>query len=397
MNEMKKFRRSNVVLALLTAVVLISCSQGGGTGGTGFVAQGPVTAFGSIVVNGTVIDVSNAVIIVNGETIEIGDAAALANLDIGRIVTVTGRGDGDEFDAVASRVDYRDDVRGPVVDIVEIDPTTKQIVVMGQTVIVNALTNFQGTSFDTIAADDVVDVSGFVDDTGAIRATFLEKTGDFNSGVIYEVTGSVTNLDSDPQTFQINDLAVDYSMADTSGLPGGVPTEGQLVEVAGSLDNPGGQMLATEIELADDLEGDDGDEIEIIGFVTEKLSATRFTVGNQIVETDELTDYVDGSGEDVAPGVKLEAEGVLENRILLADEIEFWDPDQIEVEGIVTDFVSVNEFTVGEQLVQTDEWTVFDGIEPEEIEEGIMLEVKGVPTDIQRTVLVADKVSFEED
>ena len=168
-----------------------------------------------------------------------------------------------------------------------------------------------------------------------------------------------------------------------------------LVEVAGRLDVPGGQMLATEIQLADELEGNDGDQIEITGFVTGVVSTFEFTVGNQMVETDEQTVFVDGEAQDIAPGVKLEAEGVLVDGILLADEIEFWDPDQIEVEGAVTNIVSVSEFTVGNQVVQTDADTVFEGIEPEDIAEEIILEVKGVPIDIERTVLVADKVSFE--
>jgi hypothetical protein len=393
---MKTSRLKCFVLAILSALLLTCCSQGGGTGGTGFVAQGPVSAFGSIVINGTVIDISNAIIIVNGEQIGIGDEAALADLDIGRIVTVTGRGNGNIFGAVANRVMYNDDVEGPIENIFDIDSTTRRVKVMGQTVFVNALTNFQETTFDTIAEDDVVEISGFVDDTGAIRATFLEKTGEFAPDVVYEVTGFVTNLDSDLETFQINDLTVDYSMADTSGLPGGVPAEGLFVEVEGTLDAPGEEMLATEIEPADELEGNDGDEIEITGFVTEVVSTFQFTVGNQMVETGGATVFIDGIAQDVAPGVKLEAEGILVDGILFADEIEFWDPDQIEVEGIVTDFVSVNEFTVGNQLVQTDAATVFEKGTANDIALGVLLEVKGVPVDIDLSVLLADKVSFEK-
>ena len=62
-----------------------------------------------------------------------------------------------------------------------IDATTKEIVVLGQTVIVNVITKFKETTFDTIAIDDVVEVSGYLDDTGAIRATFLGKTGDITA------------------------------------------------------------------------------------------------------------------------------------------------------------------------------------------------------------------------
>ena len=56
--------------------------------------------------------------------------------------------------------------------------------------------------------------------------------------------------------------------------------------------------------------------------------------------------------------------GSLVDGILIADEIEFWEPDQIEVEGFVTVIASDSEFTVGNQMVQTDAETVF---EPEDL------------------------------
>ena len=66
--------------------------------------------------------------------------------------------------------------------MLDIDSATKEIVVLGQHVIANVITKFKGTTFDTIAQNDLVEVSGLVDDTGAIRATFLEKTGEFMPG-----------------------------------------------------------------------------------------------------------------------------------------------------------------------------------------------------------------------
>jgi hypothetical protein len=397
---MKAYHPRSIVLALLSALMLISCgdigggtSAGGGIGGTGNISSGPITAFGSIVVNGTEFDTSNAVIIMGGEEIGVGDDVVLDNLDIGMVITVYGTGSEDDGSAVADRVTYNDNVEGPVESISDRDATTKEIVVLGQTVIVNVITEFRGTTFDTIALNNVVAVSGLFDDTGAIWATFLEKT----DGVVFEVTGFVQNLDTNLETFDINDLTVNYSLADTSGLPGGVPADGLFLEVEGTLDAGGGEMLATEIELADELGVEDADEIEVTGFVTDFVSVFEFTVGNQVVHTNVYTLFIDGTSDDIALGQKLEAEGSLENGILRAGEVEFWEPDQIEVEGFVTDFVSVFEFTVGDQVVHTDEETVFEGLEPEDIALGIKLEVKGVPVDIDRSILVADKVSFEEE
>jgi hypothetical protein len=396
--EMKTFSLKRFLLTAFFVLLLISygcggaSSNSGGIGGSGVVSQGTVSGYGSIIVNGTVFDTTNARIIVEGEEVGIGDAVALNNLDVGKVVTVYGT---DGNNAVADRVTYNDSVEGPVESITVVDPDTrKDIVVLGQTIIVNVVTEFKGTSFDTLATNDVVEVSGFVDDMGRIWATFLEKT----DGVVFEVTGFVENLDVVQETFEINNLTVDYSAADTSGLPAGEPVKGLFVEVEGTL-TPTDELLATEIEPGDELDVEDSDEIEIEGFVTDATSApAEFTVGTQVVQTDADTLFVDGTAGDILPGQKLEAEGTLVNGILLATEVEFWEPDQIEVEGLVTDdTLAPAEFTIDDtQVVQTDAGTLYEGGTEDDIALGVLIEVKGVPVDIDRSVLVADKVSFEE-
>ena len=413
---MKSYHLRGFISALFSVFLLISCGSGGGgmtagggIGGTGVISSGTISAFGSIVVNGTDFDTSTAAIIVNGEEIGIGDEFVQENLDIGRVVTVEGTLNGSDSDAVADQVFYKDNVEGPVEGVSVIDDTTKEIVVLGQTVIVNVITKFKETTFDTIAKDDVVEVSGYLDDTGAIRATFIGKTGDITTILKYEVTGFAADLDTDSETFKINDLKVVYSSADTSALPGNVPADGLLVEAEGTLDAASGVMIATKIELEEELGDGDADEIEVMGFVTEIISENdiiKFKIGNQEVHVDsdpEIVVYVDGDPGDIAPGQKLEAEGSLVDGILIAIEIEFWEPDQIEVEGVVDEVVFIDgfpEFTIEDredQVVQTNMETEFEDVNKEEIEAGIMLEVKGVPQDIEQSVIKADKVSFEED
>ena len=104
-------------------------------------------------------------------------------------------------------------------------------------------------------------------------------------------------------------------------------------------------------------------------------------------------------------GAKLEAEGYLEDGVLYADEVEFWGPDQFEVEGVVTEVepnIDPVEFNVRNQQdrdywVQTDNETIFEDVNPKDIVIGMPIEVKGIPIDIEHSVIVADKVSFEED
>ncbi len=402
---MRNFHPKNLVLTALSAILLISsysCSgggaaliAGGGIDGTGIISTGIIAAFGSIFVNGSEFDTSVAVVIIDGEEIGTGDEFVLKNLDVGRLVTVEGSLGEDDESFFAERVIYSDNVEGPVESIISIDAKTREIVVLGQTVILNVNTSFKNTGFDTIALEDVVEVSGFYDDTGTIWATYIGKTGVLTPGLEVEVTGYVSNLHTNLKTFTINDLKIDYLLADMSGLPGDVLREGLLVEVDGSLDESGIILLAATVAAGDDLDIENADQIEIAGFVTEVVTTSEFRVDNQIVIIDPEALFVDGSQEDIAPGVKLEAEGSLVDSILYAWEIEFWEPDQVEVEDVVTDITSLTEFTLGDQVIQTDEETVFDGGTPEDIEPGVLIEIKGVPTDLDYSIIIADKVSFE--
>jgi hypothetical protein len=378
---------------------------GGGIDGSGIISSGAVSAFGSIVVNGTRFDTSEAEIIVNGVQ-GIGDDFVLVNLDIGRVVTVEGTISQDGLSVTADRVVYSDNVAGPVTSVGIPDPISNdmEIEVMGQIVVVNFLTKFKPDTYgySSIALNDMVNVSGYLDDTGAIRATFIENTGVFSSGIVVEVKGHVMNLQDSGlvKTFEINGLTVNYTSI-AGGLPQGIPVEDQFVEVEGTLAALGGMMTATQIELGDDSDREDADEIEIMGFVTDVISTVdiiEFKVGNQEVHVDPDTAvFVDGDVNDIDWGKKLEAEGHLEGGILYADEIEFWASDQIEVEDFVTAVASDTEFSLGTQDIETDNQTVFEGVQPDQIEVGMLIEVKGVPDDVDHNLIFADKVSLEVD
>ena len=388
-----------VLFCALLMMSFLSCRldtsiAGGGIGGTGVINQGEISAFGSIIVNGTEFDTSKAKIIIEGQEIGFGDDVVMDNLDLGMYVTVVGTSYGDDARAVADQVIYSDNIRGPVQSIRDINITTKDIVVLGQHVIVNALTKLKGTTFAAINQNDFVEVSGMPDDMGIIWATYIHKTGQFIPGMMVELNGYVVDLDTVFKTFRINDLLVDYSLADTSGLPGGAVSEGILVEIEGALDTVDGEMFAAKVELADELDILDADQIEVMGFVNDVFSGVTFVVGNQLVQIDEDTEFIDGSQYNIVLGAKLEAEGSLDNGVIHAWEIEFWEPDQIEMEGIITDIVSVFEFTLGEQLVYTNDQTLFEDGTPEDIAVGTIIEIKGR---LVEGILIADKVSFEDE
>ena len=115
---------------------------------------------------------------------------------------------------------------------------------------------------------------------------------------------------------------MNYSSADTSGLPGGEPAEDLFVEVEGPLTPTGGEMLAdVEIELGDELEVEDADEIEVTGFVTDRTLwlLVNSPLGIRWCGRMRLTIFVDGTAGDIAVRPKSSRRRVvLENSILFA-------------------------------------------------------------------------------
>jgi len=403
---MKPYQIPTVLLVTLLA--LVACAgggsggtgyDGGGVGGSGIVSRGSIEELGSIVVNGTEFETTNAVVVVNGVVVGTGDAVVQAYLSEGKVVTVHAAPTEEDEYALAERVEYRSDVEGPVSLVDASDPDYLVLTVMGQMVVVNYLTQLENIDLQNILSGMVVEVSGFYDDQGTVWATFLEDKGLYQENTLYEVKGFIENLDTQQELFQLNGLNVNYALADTSGLPGGVPDNTMLVEAIGTVDDNFTTMTADIVDLEDDLETDNAEEVEIIGFVTDKTSADMFAVGSQVVVVEEGAEFVDGEQVDIAPGKKLEAEGTLVNGILRAWEIEFWEPDQFEIEGPVTHIESINlitgeaEFTVDDdQVVVTTDQTAWEDGGLADIDLGVNLEIKGR---MQDDAMEADKVSFE--
>jgi len=131
---MKALFPKSLLLVILYCFILASCSGGGGAStlagsgidGTGIMSAGVVSAFGSIVVNGTEFDTSKAAVVINGEEAGVGDHAILEYLDLGKVATVEGRISGDGSRITADRVVYSDNVTGPVESVSGIDPVTNE-------------------------------------------------------------------------------------------------------------------------------------------------------------------------------------------------------------------------------------------------------------------------------
>ena len=288
----------------------------GGIGRTG-IAQGPISTFGSIVVNGVHYDTSSANFTINDTA-----GGSQDELRVGQVVTVIGSIDDNGVDGDADEVEFDDNVTGPIESI---DPVTGQLVVLGQTVLISPETSFDDSispaSIDGLAVDDIIEISGLVDASGRITATRIEsKAGETE----FEVKGIVSNLNTTDFLFDINGLTVDYATATLENFSGGTITDGDLVEAKGTSFEAGGELVATRVEREDGLAGvADGVHIEIQGFITRFQSAQDFDVTGLPVTTTDSTIYEGGVKGDLALNVKVEVEGdVNAGGVLVATKVD---------------------------------------------------------------------------
>jgi len=286
-----------------------------GIGRTGY-AVGPVTTFGSIVVNGVRYETDNATFTVNDV------AGTQDDLSVGHIVTVKGTINSDNLTGTADEVFFDDTVKGPVQSI---NLVGGQLVVLGQTILVSPDTSFDDSfnpaNIDGVSLGQIVEVSGQFDANGNVVATRIEPKP---PGTQFEVHGTVSNLDPTGLRFNLSNLLVDYSSATLDNFSGGQIANGDFVEAKGVSLGSNGELLATQVELETLLPGAvDGNRIEIEGFVTRFVSPQDFDVAGQTVSTDGATTFLGGAAADLGLNLKVEAEGTLDsNGTLVASRIE---------------------------------------------------------------------------
>ena len=332
----------------LVTLLLAGCGGGGGGGGgitpppppppTGGITRtgvavsiGPITGFGSVIVNGNTYDTSAATFSKDGQ------AATQDDFAVGQMVLIVGTIDDDNTNAVATTVEFDDNVEGPVSSV---DSINRVLVVLGQTVRITASTSLDDSCpalLDDYLGVAAVEVSGPVLADGTIEATRIECK---NVASELEVTGVVSGLDTGAMTFMINALEVDYSTAMLQDFPGGVISDGDLVEAkdsdGGGL-GAGGELIATSVEFKGARFGDnEGDHVEIEGFITRFVSATDFDVSAIPVTTTGTTVYEGGVAGDLGLNLKVEVEGEFNSAgVLVATKVEIKQSTNVRAVGLV--------------------------------------------------------------
>lgn len=309
---------------LAAAVALGSCGidQGGMQAPpppTTMVVSGPITGFGSILVNGLTLDTQGADVRVDG------NPGSVADLREGQIIRAVAVREGTGTRALV--VEYEENVVGPVATI---DAPNGTLSVLGQPIATDASTRFDGigpAGLADLAPGDAVAVSGFQMPSGSILATYIARVG---ASVPYQVTAAITDLDAPALTLELGGLTVDYSQAAVLQVSNGMPAIGLVVEVRGSV-APGNVLVADEVRgvpsipglfdstatqlssVEQPVVGAAGASTDLaanfIGFITAANLPGRVSLVDVDVLIDTGTVVVGGTANELGIGVRVQVEG----------------------------------------------------------------------------------------
>ena len=306
-----------VAFAVIVGALVASCGgvDSGGTGApTSSFASGPITGFGSVIVNSVHFDDRGAVV-----TDTEGNARSRDELRLGMTTEVHGSAIGVDGDgnaaSVAARIVFGSEIVGP---LVANDLAARTLSVLGQTVDIAA-----STVFDTglsggqaaLSVGAVVEIYGHYDAaTGRYTATRVERK---NAVVAYRLRGVVSGLDTSAQRFSIGATRISYLGLSAANLPTTL-ADGRFVRVLIAL-APNGPVW-TALRVADGVAPLANSEAATVkGLISAFTSMSTFSVNGTLVDARNAL-FPNGSS-GLGLGARVEVEGAIVGGVLVATRV----------------------------------------------------------------------------
>jgi hypothetical protein len=370
-----------ILFGVLAGLLLASCGGGGGGGGstpqaTTTYAFGRIAGFGSIVVNGVHFDESAARILD-----EDGVAHASGDLRLGMVVEL----DADDHDR-AHHITFFGLMRGPVESV-----ATDSLVVLGQTVAVNATTVFDPSLAGGIAAikpDMVLRIFGMISPSGSYTASRIEPS----HADSYALLGFISAIDTTAKTLNIGNALIDVSAL---SLPNSLAV-GDLVRVKLQTTQVNGAWVATALKSGN-RRPHEGDHAEVEGIITDFTSTSAFSVNGLPVDASGAS-FPNGT-TGVVKGAHVEVEGAVVNGVLVATKVEVEDENEMkdagfEVRGLIDSVDSTHStFVVHGVTVSYGGDVMFKNGTAADLKIGAKVEVKGTLA-ADGTTLNATRIQF---
>ena len=304
--------------ALGLAFTLLGCGgvDSGGTGSPTY-ASGPITGFGSVIVNGVHFDDGAAAVTDDDGTTRSRDDLRLGMTTVVRGSALSTDASGTSI-SQASTIAFRSDLLGQVDGI---DTTGNTFVVLGQTVDITATTVFDDASLSgglsALALGNVVEVYALFDAaTGHYVATRVERKG---AALVYRLRGVVSQLDTLAKVFYIGGEKISYT-----GLAGPVPAalaNGSFLRVRVQTTKVAGAWLVAALTDGGQ-RPDDLDSVRLEGLISTFDSPTQFSVNGVAVNAVGVSPPA-----GLALGVRVEVEGTARGGVLIASKLTVKAPD----------------------------------------------------------------------
>lgn len=399
-----KLRLPLVLQCLLVSGLVVACGGGGsgssaggsgavsvaspgvGSGGTG-ISIGPITGFGSIIVNQVRYNI-------DGVTPSIKDAT---ELKLGMVVQVTSAPEASGTPTgVATAVRTAAELRGEL-EAITVDPATSlgTLIVQGVSVSVDKATVYDGfISLNALNRGNFLQVYGLPQGGGGLRATRIEKIATTTQLI---ATGSVTNLNTSSSSFKIGSLAVNFGTSAFSGISASALANGVVLRVRGGVS--AGNFIATTIEPWLDAVPDNT-KISLEGLVSGySPTAKTFTLGDVTVDISAAV-FAGGDAGSLDDGDKVELVGNFAKGVLHATNVQIRQQsgnnnanEPFSVTGTITQFSSPSNFQVKGQAIDASQpGVVFVNGTAANLATNVPVSVIGV--DVVDGVLVATQVTF---
>ena len=313
----------NKAQILLVLVLLSACDGGGlqlanGVGGTG-ITVGRLTGFGSMYVNGIKFNTDAATFIRDG----VGSKSQ-GDFSTGEIVKINGTIDSNKITGTANEVIFTDLLEGVVTKVA----SGKTFEVLGQAIRTDNLTVLHGfNKLSDLKLDNVLEVSGFSINNEILASSLKLISEDYVAGSTLELEGLISNLNKSTQTFSINNINIDYSLAEFMGVNAMDISNEQYVIVSAEENINNGTLSAVLVTLNDD-ELEANADYEIEGFVTQFVSSTSFELDGFPIISSASTTYRNGAAADISMDSHLIITGTVNNQgDLVAQNINILNAD----------------------------------------------------------------------
>jgi Domain of unknown function (DUF5666) len=395
------------VLALSFAALALAGCGGGGTGtggpgtsagptaGTSSFTSGPITGFGSVIVNGVRFDDDSARI--SSDDDDANESRGRGDLKLGMVVEIRS---GAITSGASGRVGSAREIRfgseivGPV-DAGSIDAAARTFSLLGQKVRVSDSTVFDDSlagGFGAITVGAILEVHGLLDAAGATyNATRIEAEPAASQ---FKLRGAIAGLDPAAKTFTIGGELISYAalVPPPTGL-----ADGQIVRVKLAKTQVNGAWVATRLKNGV-RKPDDLDEAEIKGTISNFTTITQpFNVNGIAVDASQAANVPAG----LANGVIVEVKGRAQAGTIIAVEVEIEDgkragAGEFELHGLIESRASgANAFVLRGMTIGFDATTLFErGATPANLKAGDRVEVRAISVS-GSTTLHATRIKFD--